>query len=298
MLARHAGNAALMVLNRAGGEARKLGPAGITGIDGMNTFSGYPDGTEEGPVRIAARRMPPASDTVRTAAPRLDVWRLRLDAKAPLGADLAVLDEAELRRAADMLFPQERRQFVMGRAFVRRVLAHHTGLEPGAIPISTGRNGKPALADAAEGIDFNLSHSRSGYLLGVIQGLELGVDLEERHHVIDRNELARAYFTRQEFGALQACRNGLRDDLFLRIWTRKEAVLKAVGAGLSEAPNRFEVDADLRVQTIRYGSACKGEQASYCIVDLSDDSGIAAVAVRGHDGLLVVQEHALDELTA
>lgn len=268
----------------------------------MNPFSGYPGdstecGTEDSPVQAVGRPLPPAGTAARTI-PRLDVWRLRLDAKASLNADLALLDEAEVRRAADLLFPQERRQFVMGRAFVRRVLAHYTGRPPRAIPISTGRNGKPALSHAEGGIGFNLSRSRSGYLLGVIEGLELGVDLEERHHVLDRNQLARAYFARQEFNVLQTRIHGVRDDLFLRIWTRKEAVLKAAGAGLSEAPNRFEVDADLPVQTIRYGSAGKGEQASYCIVDLSDESGIAAVAVRGHDGPLTVREHALDELGA
>ncbi len=252
--------------------------------------------TEDRPVRVDPRRDPAMNGVIHAIVPRLDVWRLRFDPKASLAADVALLDDAEQRRAADLLFPQERRQFVTGRAFLRRVLAVHAGREPRAIEISTGRNGKPVLKDTSERIGFNLSYSRSGCLVGVMHGLELGVDLEDRHHVLDRNELARAYFSRQEFSALQASGAAARDELFLRIWTRKEAVLKASGAGISEAPNRFEVHADLRLQTIQFGSNGRGERAHYCIVDLSDDSGIAAVAVRGHEGPLSVHERTLDEL--
>jgi 4'-phosphopantetheinyl transferase len=237
--------------------------------------------------------MTPSHDVPSTS---LEIWRLRFDATQPLAADLAVLDDTEKQRAATLLFPQERRRFVMGRAFLRRVLAQYTHEAPEAVALSFGPNGKPAWAGVRQPVSFNFSRSRTAYLLGVMHGHEIGVDLEDRHRVPDRSELARAYFTRNEQHALATTPIGDRDEIFLRLWTRKEALLKAAGAGLSSAPNEFGLRADLRAQTVLYGPARQGGQTPYRIIDLSQDGLIAAAAIRGIDAPVAIEERSLEAM--
>lgn len=232
------------------------------------------------------------------AAARLDVWRLRFDDCLPgwaaLAPDLAVLDDPERRRAAALLLPQDRRRFVVGRAFLRRVLAQYTCQAPQAVMLALGPHGKPVskpVADGAPHLGFNLSHSRSACLVGVMRGHEVGVDLEDRRRLPDLGELMRAHLTRREQAAALATAAGARDDLFLRLWTRKEAVLKAAGAGLAAEPDQLEV----RVDTVVFGGpAALGESARYRLLDLSRDAHIGAAAVRNFDGAVVIEERRLD----
>lgn len=94
--------------------------------------------------------------------------------------------------------------------------------------ISRNPYGKPILSN---GDYFNLSHTGSLAML-VVHNNPIGCDLQVPSKAI----LSRHVFHPHELQCLQALPEGpQRDRLFLRLWTAKEAFLKAIGTGLSGA---------------------------------------------------------------
>jgi 4'-phosphopantetheinyl transferase len=103
------------------------------------------------------------------------------------------------------------------------ILAGYLGEPP---VIVTDAHGKPHVA--GDRIAFNLSHSEALAIVAVSREGPLGVDLEYRGRPRDTAALARRYFTAAEAALVAA-----DPDAFYRIWTRKEAWVKAQGAGLA-----------------------------------------------------------------
>jgi 4'-phosphopantetheinyl transferase len=129
-------------------------------------------------------------------------------------------------------------------ALLGRLLAHYGGLAHPPVIARTGR-GKP-YAPALAGIEFNLSHARDHALIAIAREQPIGVDLERIDRKLDAHDLARRFFSTREADALDALPEAQRTIAFLRLWTCKEAVLKALGAGISFGLDRvaFDVNPD------------------------------------------------------
>jgi 4'-phosphopantetheinyl transferase len=167
------------------------------------------------------------------------VWRERIGEPSPCAEGLLSADE---RRRADRLLRQEDRwRFVQARAALRTILARYCGAGPDAIVLREGRNGKPELErrPSCRDICFNLSHSGELALLAFAVGTPVGVDVEAVRPIPEEQELAQRFLTASERLALGAVRD--RESAFLRIWTLKEALLKATGEGLGGL-EQVEVD--------------------------------------------------------
>jgi 4'-phosphopantetheinyl transferase len=151
----------------------------------------------------------------------IHLWLLRLD-RAP--------NHREVTAAAHVL--------------LGKLLARYANL-PDAPGIARTERGKP-YAPTLAGIDFNLSHARDHVLIAIARDQPLGVDLERVDRRIEIMDLARRFFARAEAAALEALPETARLAAFLRLWTCKEAILKAIGEGLSFGLDRvaFTVGAD------------------------------------------------------
>lgn len=126
-------------------------------------------------------------------------------------------------------------------AFLLRLLSAYLHRRVDAAELQAGAHGKPALA-AAE-LEFNLSHSGSAAVVALARGIEVGVDLESPGRPRPHAELARRYFCAHEAQAVENAAEALRESVFLRLWTAKEAVLKALGRGLAFGLDKLEFDA-------------------------------------------------------
>lgn len=124
--------------------------------------------------------------------------------------------------------------------FLRRVLSAYLHRRVDAAGIEIGAHGKPALA--AGGFAFNLSHSGSAAVVALTRGVEVGVDLESPGRPRPHAELARRYFCDSEADSIENMPEALRESAFLRLWTAKEAVLKALGRGLAFGLDKLELD--------------------------------------------------------
>ncbi len=116
--------------------------------------------------------------------------------------------------------------------------------------ISRETYGKPYLT-GTEQLFFNLSHSGS-YAAAVFSDEPVGIDVE-RVRPADL-ALAKRFFAAEEYAALRAVSDerdmgGRLDREFIRLWTRKESYIKAVGEGMHLPLADFSVLAE----TVSYG---------------------------------------------
>ena len=174
--------------------------------------------------------------TVRSARGTAEIWAARV------GEHLALLDEY----GRTLLSPDEQvrlgsyrsrvsaERYVVTRALVRVVLADRLGVPPAALAISTTGRGKPVLTAP---LHFNVSHSGDLILLAVSADHAVGVDVERRREVERVQALVDRWLTPAEREqVLRIAASGLTvSEAFLRVWSLKEARLKALGVGIAGA---------------------------------------------------------------
>ena len=162
-------------------------------------------------------------------------WVFSLETDA--GADL--LDPSERERAARFRFDRDRRRFVAGHDKIRRILGQYQGSPADALVFITGDHGRPALKD--ERVNFNYSRSEQWGLLAVSKAEFLGADIEAVRMRDDLPDVARVQFSAAERTALDALSGAAWTAAFFNCWTRKEAVVKAMGVGLGASLSSFDV---------------------------------------------------------
>ena len=150
--------------------------------------------------------------------------------------DWRVLSPDERSRAERLRRPSARAQFVATRAALRRILGGRIEVEPARVEFRIRPGGKPELAGAGaeSGWRFNVSHTDGLYLIALARGFEVGIDVE-RGWTPGPGELAALvgrHFSPAERAEWESAVEADSMSAFLRIWTRKEAVLKASGVGL------------------------------------------------------------------
>lgn len=195
-----------------------------------------------------------------------EVWSARVDSPTSSATPADWLDDAERTRAAGFRFQRDRGRFVERRAFLRRVLAGYLSVEPAAIRYRRGPGGRPEL-DPSHGISFSTSHAAGLAVVAVALDRIVGVDIEHERTIPGALDLARSMFNPREQEHLEAVGDDEQSTAFLRLWTRKEAYAKAVGAGLALPLDSFDVLDDVVLQGV--GGPADGARFSIVTLDLS-----------------------------
>ena len=182
------------------------------------------------------------------------------------------LSPTERARAARFLRPADAVAYRAAHAGLRTILGAVTGCAPAALAFQTTAQGKPLLPG---GPAFNLSHA-SGWAALAMAPVAVGVDIEAHRPV--EPEVATRFFSAAEQAALAPLAGAAWRQAFFRIWTRKEAFVKALGAGLSHPLDSFDVTAGADAQLARHAA---GRAADWALIDLPLGTGWAgAVAVE------------------
>jgi len=193
------------------------------------------------------------------------VWELPLQVSDNALAGLAnILAPAERRRAGSFHFERDRNRFIVARGALRTILGQYLHAQPMTISLECGPQGKPLLAGrfARGGLRFNLAHCEDLALLAVARGRVVGVDLERIRALGGAEEMAACFCSPRESAEFQSLPPGERDAAFFRLWTRKEAWLKATGKGIGRLLESVEV-------SFRAGQAAR-------FVRLPEEAGIPA----------------------
>lgn len=176
-----------------------------------------------------------------------------------------------------------RRRFALCRAALRAVLCHRLGCDSQQLTFGTSSHGKPfaEVDETPEPISFNVSHGRSHGLIAVAARGRLGVDIEERRARDDLEDLTDALLGPNEKREFALLRGNARTHYFFRMWTLKEALIKALGLGFSQDPAEFEVPLAVRqgarTGTFRFPSR---PRAVWRVDDLGTEDFAAALALE------------------
>lgn len=149
--------------------------------------------------------------------------------------------------------------------------------------IERDAHGKP-FAPQWPQLEFNLSHAGANILLAFARGQALGVDLEHSGRRVSWDGIAQRFFSAGEAAALRALSPAQQVPAFLRLWTHKEAVLKALGQGLAFGLHRvqFALDSEGCVSGLIHIAPEAGAVAHWCVHALAPAPGlIGALAWRG-----------------
>ena len=193
-------------------------------------------------------------------------------------ADRAVLSEEERDRTIRFYFERDRILFIAAHAALRRVLAAHLDENPAGLRFETDKRGRPHVV-GKEGLHFSLSHSGDRALVAVARTPTVGVDVEVYRDGIDFERLAERNYTEAEREELAGLAGDELRLAFYRVWTRKEAYVKALGKGLYHPLADFDVSAgeQARFHAFRDGSSLD----SWSLVDLAlNGQRVGALAVK------------------
>jgi 4'-phosphopantetheinyl transferase len=156
-----------------------------------------------------------------------------------------VLAADEIAKAAQFHLERDRQQFIFGRGWLRTLLGLYLNREPDQVQFCYNAYGKPALAEAHwdHALCFNLAHSGELALCAVARGPAhgIGVDVEYIRPIPEADQIAASFFSDQERNRLEAIAADQKEKMFLNIWTRKEAWVKAMGQGLTLPLRQFDV---------------------------------------------------------
>lgn len=217
-------------------------------------------------------------DTPRLNTGEVHIWCFSTAALTPVLA--ALLTNTEREQADSLRLEKVRLQYSASRACLRHVLSLYTGLPPSDLTFTTNACGKPSLANAS-GPAFNLSHSGGLGLIAVYAGTTVGVDIEHSRRKDKLAGIAARVFSPPELAAWQTLPPVAQPDAFYRLWTIKEAVLKAAGCGFSVSPADIDTGACITPpDNLEYLTVSLPDHGSWEVTSFSAADGYpAAVAV-------------------
>ena len=135
-----------------------------------------------------------------------------------------------------------RQQFIL-----RLLLGSYLGCPGKEVHFNHGRSGKPRLIPSlaeTTNLTFNVSHSRDWMAVTIGRELEVGVDIEVRREMPRAAALATRFLSVPEAGRVSGLDEPARSDKFLTLWTRREALVKAMGSSIFTCLKQIQLDPD------------------------------------------------------
>lgn len=196
----------------------------------------------------------------------------------------ATLSPAELRKAYTMRSEQARRHFVLRRGLLRRVLSGHTGVSAANLVILKDASDKTVLT-GWEDLNFSVTSCQDVILVAVTRNRRVGIDLEYIDIEFDYRAVAQRCFAPSELDLLSRMTPQDAKLAFFRIWTRKEAFVKAVGRGIYKRPS-IEVPLVEEGPIAIVAGNARRKLAGWRLADVPvAPSFSGAVAVEGYDAV-------------
>ncbi|MGH1365044.1 MAG: 4'-phosphopantetheinyl transferase family protein [Calditrichia bacterium] len=213
------------------------------------------------------------------------LWRATLNpTESLLEKHRNILRPEELSRAARFKFNRHRNSYITARSQLRRLLSLYLSVPSEKIELLTTIHGKPYVqSPKLPKLQFNLSHSHDRVVYAIGSTCDLGIDIEWIKPGFADSGIPERFFSSSEVAALRSVSLGKQAEAFFNCWTRKEAIIKAIGQGLSLPLDAFDVSLkpgeparvlDMRIPQI--------DQEFWQIWDINVDTNYkAALALQG-----------------
>lgn len=141
-----------------------------------------------------------------------------------------LLSSSERDRASRYHFVKDEHRFIICRSLLKVLLAEYIGLHVDTIFLDIDSNKKPYISSHPS-VYFNVSHS-GNYALIAIAKSPIGIDIEYVNKSFDFTEILPNVFSQTEINYINNSNN--KRYLFYQFWTRKEAIVKAIGKGIDD----------------------------------------------------------------
>lgn len=235
------------------------------------------------------------------ALPLIEVWSAEASAGQPGELErrcTSWLTDEERQRAMRFRKDTSRNQHIVGRGMTRKLLTDSASesFEPSQIVLSFTPHGKPFVSSPQElACPFNVAHTDSMVLFancprnlypqnGVVT---IGVDVERISRRTD-TALAQRYFAAPEVDYVFDHRDPEHQRAaFLRVWTLKEAFIKAIGTGLTMPLGDFAFEnIDSPRPRVRMLSPALGDGQQWQFLTFAPAEGfVAALAIDTSPGV-------------
>jgi 4'-phosphopantetheinyl transferase len=141
-----------------------------------------------------------------------------------------VLSLEEKARTHHFSLLEDKSKFIFSHVVLRLILSNYTGLSPEGIDLYENQYGKPYIRSGE--FYFNISHAKEKLAIAISK-TEIGIDLEYIDAELNLMEIEGTVLTKSEISLLSSFAPKLQAKQFFLFWTRKEAIVKAIGIGLS-----------------------------------------------------------------
>ena len=154
-------------------------------------------------------------------------------------SDYSFLNDQENSRADSFLKSEDKELFVCCRANLKKILSDLLSIPLERIRVKEGVNGKPYLEGS--NIFFNVSHTEGKFAIAITNLGSVGIDIELKNRSFDYQKLSHLIFSHNEKVLFETIESTRKNEAFLNCWTRKEAIFKAIGSGLSSPLHQLEL---------------------------------------------------------
>jgi 4'-phosphopantetheinyl transferase len=224
------------------------------------------------------------------------VWLMSLQKeRSQLPHYLQHIKSEEMALARTIENDEMRLNFYIIRSILRQICSQYFDIEVNKIVFERSLNGKLSLVTSLTSItpitpitsdsdavffDFSISHSNDVVALAFSRVGAVGVDVQ--YHDIDFSpeELAQRFFSDDEYDQIISLNENLRKKLFLRSWTRKEALIKAIGSTFYDGLDVWNVDLMKKYKSMFYNDPRRHCSWYITNINFHNESYSGAVAVK------------------
>jgi 4'-phosphopantetheinyl transferase len=180
----------------------------------------------------------PLADLRALVRGQVDLWWIRTGnarCQSWLSQPESILSDGERERHQRYVFEQHRDQFLVSRALLRHTLSRYSDRPPEDWQFQTNEFGKPEIVSNQNPsrLRFNMSHCDGLVLCGITISNDIGVDCENVDRQFNLEQLAGRVLSSRERDYLNSVPLTVQKRTFVRLWTLKEAYVKARGLGMA-----------------------------------------------------------------
>ena len=171
------------------------------------------------------------------------IWIANLD-QIILRGDEERLPLSERIRADKYHYQIHKNRYIIQHTLLRLIIGHYQGIGFFEGEFYLGEHRKPYLSgiNGKDTICFNISNSDSMGIFAFSKNLEIGVDIELVRDIPEMDKIVEQFFSAKEKDFLRSLPENRKKKAFYSCWTRKEAFLKAIGDGLVQSLDKFDLD--------------------------------------------------------
>ncbi len=173
------------------------------------------------------------------------IWTAILDQpEAIIDGYYSILPDNEQKMVDKYRTGMIRKRQIISKGLVRLLISRYMNLNPNEIKFYYNEFGKPFVSPDSDrdNIFFNLSHSDNIAVFIFSKKRKIGIDVEKIKELADMEGIVRLCFSESEKKWFNELPSTKKEEMFYKIWTSKEAYMKAIGKGFSFSPKRISLE--------------------------------------------------------